>query len=177
MDTEWRAVVGFESIYEVSDAGGVRRVAPSTGRPERVGTGGARVGRVLTANTELDYPRVQLWKEGRYFNRLVHRLVAEAFLGPIPDGMEVNHIDGNKLNPSVANLEYVTPSENSSHAYRTGLSRSRPGPNGRYKLDEVTTVRVLAAHAEGRSCKSLGREHGVSDTTIRNMLKRNTVAA
>lgn len=119
---EWRTVGGFEGLYEVSNTGLVRRV----GKASRNGNGrggGARLGRILTAQTSThnDYLSVQLWSNGKPKIRLVHILVASAFLGPCPDGLEVNHADGNKLNSAASNLEYMTHSENNKHAYRTGL--------------------------------------------------------
>jgi hypothetical protein len=56
-------------------------------------------------------------------NRFIHRLMCETFL-PNPDGKaHVNHKDGNKLNNSLANLEWATPAENNAHARETGLSK------------------------------------------------------
>lgn len=52
----------------------------------------------------------------------VHRLVAECFIGQIPEGMEINHIDGDKGNNNLSNLEIVTPKENSVHAVSIGLT-------------------------------------------------------
>ena len=54
---------------------------------------------------------------------LVHRLVWETFNGKIPVGMQINHIDGDKQNNSLSNLELVTPSENMKHAYDNGLAK------------------------------------------------------
>ena len=48
----------------------------------------------------------------KFFNTSVHRMVAEVFLGPCPDGHEVDHIDGNKQNNSLSNLQYLTKEEN-----------------------------------------------------------------
>ena len=117
----WHPVVGFEREYEVSDQGDVRR----SGRAARRGSGrggGARIGRSIKAHeVSGGYLSVQLWRDGRPSMHLVHRLVAAAFIGPRPDGYEVNHKDGNKRRNTVANLEYLTRSDNLRHAYRTGL--------------------------------------------------------
>ena len=62
----------------------------------------------------------------------VHRLVAEAFLGPPAPGLEVNHIDGDKANNCVTNLEWITHSQNQRHAYRVlgTLKLNLPWPGG-----------------------------------------------
>jgi hypothetical protein len=75
----------------------------------------------------------------------VHRLVAEAFLGEIPEGMEVNHKDGNKLNNAVTNLEIVTPSENQRHAHAIGLKINPCGElNGMCKLSTEDVLDIIA---------------------------------
>lgn len=58
---------------------------------------------------------------GEYKTWLLHRVVAHAFIGPCPDGFQVNHKDGNKENNAPSNLEYVTQSQNIKHAKETGL--------------------------------------------------------
>lgn len=71
------------------------------------------------------YMIVTLCKEGVKKNKRVHRLLCEAFL-PNPDNKaQINHIDGNKLNNSLNNLEWNTPKENAQHAVRTGLCDNR----------------------------------------------------
>ena len=64
----------------------------------------------------------------------IHQVVAKQFLGEIPDGFVVNHIDGNKHNNNVENLEIITAIENIKHSWRTGLSDKNKNPN-RVKVD------------------------------------------
>ena len=119
--SSWRPVVGFESLYEVSDTGEVRRI----GKAHRCGKGrggSARLGRPIKPQKHRGgYLAVQLWRLGKMHRPLLHRVVAAAFIGPCPEGMEVNHIDGVKTNNAASNLEYVDRSQNMLHAYRTGL--------------------------------------------------------
>ncbi len=67
------------------------------------------------------YPRVDLFKNGNRTPRNVHSIVAEVFLGPKPEGMEVNHINGCKSDCYLGNLEYCSHKENTIHAWVTGL--------------------------------------------------------
>jgi hypothetical protein len=112
---EWRAVVGFEGVYEVSSVGRVRRVLlyrhKSNALPPARGTTLNRRG----------YPIVALSSAGRRKLATVHSLVAEAFIGPRPEGMQINHIDGVKTNNAPSNLEYVSAAQNIRHAAAMGL--------------------------------------------------------
>ena len=107
MEEIWKPVIGYENYYEVSNFGRVRRI---------------QTGRILKGSTDYDgYSLVGLYlnQKVRMFRR--HRLVAQAFI-PNPDNKsEVNHIDGDKLNNFVGNLEWVSCQENIQHAWRTGL--------------------------------------------------------
>lgn len=98
----WRPIKG--TPYEVSDCGRVRRD-----------------GRLLKLNqTNKGYLRAALSVGNAVEHRLVHRLVVEAFLGPIPDGLCVNHKDANRTNNHVSNLEIVTRLENQRHMIKLG---------------------------------------------------------
>lgn len=68
------------------------------------------------------YITTQMWFDNKKQHALVHRLVWAYHFGKVPDGLEINHIDGNRSNNDISNLEVCTSSENSYHAYRIGLS-------------------------------------------------------
>lgn len=116
MKTKWRSVVGYEGLYEVSNDGRVRTV-------EHITNGHAIMSTELSIKIYKSqrYARVRLYRDGKSKDYMVHRIVAEAFI-PNPDNKpQVNHIDGNRSNNRVENLEWCTASENQRHAYRTGL--------------------------------------------------------
>lgn len=113
---QWRDVVGFEGLYMVSDHGNVRSL-------DKIARNGKRKRGRIRALTigSTGYYTVGLYVAERAKVKMarVHRLVAEAFLGKPPGGKRVvNHIDGDKLNNHVSNLEWATIGENNSHPYR-----------------------------------------------------------
>lgn len=67
--------------------------------------------------SKLGYDRKSLYINGKYKNIFTHRMVYETYIGPIKEGYEINHIDGNKLNNRLSNLECVTKSQNTTHRY------------------------------------------------------------
>lgn len=104
--------------YEVSDTGDVR--SSITGRFK-----GSKPGTVLKkVMDEKGYLRVNLYFDAKGSPARIHRIVAEAFLGERPKGMTINHIDGDKTNNNVSNLEYLSNKENIRHAHRVIEGRS-----------------------------------------------------
>lgn len=96
----WRAVPGFTG-YEVSSTGRVRSYKRSA------------AGRLISLLPDgRGYMRVRLGDGTRMVARRVHQLVAEAFIGPRPEGREVRHLDGNGMNNIPSNLEYATAAVN-----------------------------------------------------------------
>ncbi len=116
----WVPIRRLEGLYDVSNLGRVRRVKAARGtragkivKPLPIGRGY----RCFKINVKAASGR---WKtRGLY----IHHCVAEAFIGPRPDGMEVNHIDTDKTNNRADNLEYTTPTGNKEHAKQNGLQR------------------------------------------------------
>lgn len=97
---------------------------------------------------------------------LVHRLVWMSRFGKIPSKMVINHIDGNKQNNDISNLECVTQSENVKHAWRTGLNTGNTGEsNGASKLCE-SDILAIRANVSKLSNKDLAAEYKVSGTLI-----------
>ena len=111
-------------------------------------------------------------------NHRVHRLVAEAFI-PNPDNLPcVNHIDGNKQNNSVDNLEWCTHSENMIHAYQTGLEQPRCGEQHHaHKLteDAVKYIKQLYVKRDKEfGAVALAKKFNVDRTTIHDIVRGKT---
>lgn len=99
---------------------------------------------------------------------MAHRMIWESVHGPIPSGMQINHVNGKKADNRIANLELVTPSENTLHAYRLGLRSARGEANGRARLNEHAVRQLRERVHAGTSRRALARETGIPLTTIRN---------
>lgn len=108
---EWRPVVGFESEYEVSNRGRVRSTVYQSAR------NGIHRKRLLKQKVNsTGYMQVYLRAPGRFVSRRVHRLVAEAFI-PNPGNLPVvDHIDFNRTNNDIGNLQWLTYGENTRRA-------------------------------------------------------------
>lgn len=146
MQEEWRPVVGYEGLYEVSNFGRVQTL---------------RRNRPLKATPSHGYPTVGLWSNRKRQTRRVHVLVAAAFIGPCPPGKEVNHIDSNPANSRADNLEYLTHAENMVHCVRAGRHH-----NVKLTDDDVRVIRVSTA-----SYRAMAKHFGVNKQTIYNIRK------
>lgn len=115
----WKPIVGWEELYEVSDHGRVRSLDRTT--PTKNGRTAILRGRVLRATANSNGYKIAILQSGpRRSAKRVHRLVLEAFVGPCPDGMQVCHSDGNRVNNSLGNLRYGTTSENRLDSVKHG---------------------------------------------------------
>lgn len=117
MKEKWRVIPGF-SNYNVSNFGRVKRVWNRTHTRKK--NGFLKYGRRGNKKARF-YFQVTLHQNGIVKQMAIHQLVAAAFIGSCPIGYQVNHKDGDKLNNIVSNLEYVTPSQNITHAIKLGL--------------------------------------------------------
>jgi len=116
---------------------------------------------------------VNLYSNGVGKSLLIHRLVALAFLDNPQKKPCVNHIDGDKLNNHVLNLEWVTKSENDKHAYKIGLrtaNKSIGSSNANTKLTQLQIHEIR--NATGITQTALSQKYGVSRAQIQRILKR-----
>ncbi len=117
----WKPIPGYEGIYDASNYGKIRT---AKGKTTYTLKHGSRLweSRILKTrgNGKAGY-RVSLWKNGKPKDFLTARAVAMAFLGVPKINMTVNHIDGNRFNNCVENLEWLSLADNIRHAFETNL--------------------------------------------------------
>lgn len=109
MEEIWKDIPEFEGLYQISNLGNVRSLY----------SGSYHI--ISQFSIPSGYMYVSLHKAGKKINRSVHRLVAKAFIDNPCNLKDVNHIDGNKQNNVVSNLEWCSHKDNMKHAVYTGL--------------------------------------------------------
>lgn len=165
MRETWVSVVGYEGYYEVSSNGRVRSLDRQVQSRNRWGPITLRwPGKILALlENQQGYYKVLLSKNGKTANKLVSALVAEAFIGPRPEGLLVLHTDGNAKNNRVANLRYGTQKDNMQDSIRHGTR-----PKGRaHKCAKLTEKQVRAIRASDETNVALAAQFGVDPSTVR----------
>jgi hypothetical protein len=112
----WKDIKGYEGIYQISNLGRVkslariykRGISDSYCQSEKI---------MAIKDNGKGYKLIILKTNNIQKNYYIHRLVAAAFIDEIPYKMEVNHLDGNKSNNKLSNLEILTRSDNQKHSY------------------------------------------------------------
>lgn len=160
----WKAVAGYEGLYEVSDFGRVRslaRVVMRGGSPLRKP---AAIKKCAMDGSGYLQARMTKGDEKKLYR--VNRLVAFAFVDN-PDGLpEVNHRDLNKLNNAAHNLQWSTRAENMAHAGRRGRMCGYMNPNKRVKLTPEKVAQIRELSAAGLTNSEIAKQFGVSNGAI-----------
>lgn len=166
----WKAIPGFDG-YEASSLGRLRsltRMVPGKGGGEQV-----KRGRILRQRIVRNYLQATVSIGGKPFGAKAHRLVLAAFDRPARAGEACNHRDCDKLNNRPDNLEWVTPKQNTAHAFSNGLMRVPHGErhhNSKLTEDAVREIRALAAAGE-RVC-TIARKFGITHTIVSPIVRR-----
>ena len=153
----WKGIPGYEHLYEISEGGEVRSLNYNK-------TGEIRV---LKIGYSRDYAAIEL--AGKRFT--IHRLVALTFIGPRPDGYQINHKDGNKLNNHVDNLEYCTPSENQKHSFVMGLQCNKGEQHSRNKLTDEKVRAIRKMREMEMSQRLIAGIFNVDQSAVSNILR------
>jgi len=143
----WKEILNSNGNYEISNYGNIRN---KNG--------------LMKPQLDRGYLKVRLIINGVRKGYPIHRLVGLAFI-PNPHNKKcINHIDGNKTNNNISNLEWVTHSENNIHAYKNNLQPSKKGiKNGRAKLNESQVIDIKNSN---KGCVELSKIYNVTPTTI-----------
>lgn len=139
MEEVWRDVEGYEGLYQISNMGQLRHL----GSIRYPGV------RIIKPVVHEGYYRWCLSKNHRLSSRLLHRLVAQAFIPNPENKATVNHINGNKTDNRVENLEWMTFVENVKHGWKTGLIKGVNHGNYRKGKDAPRARAVIATNDGG----------------------------
>lgn len=154
-------IKGYEEYYKISDKGVVTNKKTNKNMKPSLNSSG-----YLRCALNVNYK-----KNNRFF---IHRLVAEHFILNKENKPCVNHIDGNKLNNSVDNLEWVSYSENIKHAFDLGLNKSGE-EHGQSKLTCKEVKKILSRYKnENISQRKLGQIYDVAHSTIGAIVRGET---
>jgi hypothetical protein len=154
VDCSWRDIPGFPD-YQASTSGHIRSRKSGDWKPIKA-----------SPHSKTGYLSVSLRVGGKYITRSVHRLIAGTFIGPA-HGRDVNHINGDKQDNQLCNLEYLSRGDNHRHAYRTRLRE----PVGKKLSDDQ--VRAIAALEGVLTQKAIARRFGVCRATVYHIHKRH----
>jgi hypothetical protein len=140
--------------YEITSTGILRNAKTKYIKSQRIGSNGYYVVTLFNKETK------------KTINRKVHRLLAEVFLEKVENKKCINHIDGNKLNNDLSNLEWCTQKENARHAIRIGLTNNVGEKNGMSILNVDQVVQIKKFLKDGVSQQKIAKIFNVSRSAI-----------
>lgn len=156
-------IYGFDKQYTITPDGDVFAISKYDKK------------QIYPSITTRGYYSVSFRRHGKTVGKLVHRLVAMAFVPGYKVGKQINHKNGMKLDNRAENLEWVTPKENSHHSRVTGLYDNRGRKHSMSKLTEADVIAIRATANIGiPNYVTIGKAYGVNKTCIRKIVTRET---
>lgn len=147
-----KSIPNFEGYYSVNESGQI--FTDKTGYEKK-------------KQIYFGYENVGLWAKGVNKTIRVHRAVALAFIPNPENKPDINHIDGNKINNHVSNLEWCTKKENNQHSRRLGLQKTLYGERtSAAKLSNVQVLAIKDAISKGFKNKQIASYFRVDPSTI-----------
>lgn len=183
MQEQWKDVVGYEGRYMVSNLGNIKSTFKYSDNKmnKRLNKLGYREKNIYIGYNTSGYPVVVLRENGKKKFKSIHRLVAEAFIPKKENKNIVNHIDGNKKNNNVDNLEWCDKRENMIHAMEClGINREGElNPNFKYTNKQVEEL--IDLYNKGNSVyfcyKKLNINRGSAYRIINKIKTKNAIPA
>jgi hypothetical protein len=167
----WKDVKGYEMYYEVSNLSNIRR---------KLGTSKLKQKNLKGSFDKDGYIKVNLKIKQKTNSKILHRLLAEAFIPNPENKPQVNHINGIKSDNTLENLEWCTLSENRQHAYDTGLQRSdtrRGEKNNFCKLTKEDVLKIRQMYKPYKfTNKMIAEIYNVTEGCISNITSRKNWA-
>lgn len=172
---KWHDISGWEDIYQISNFLRIK----SRQREIKWIDGRIRIipDRILAINYSDRYPAVSLWKNNKGFSTRIHTIVASVFIPNPFNKSHINHINGDKQDFSIQNLEWVTPSENSQHAVKMGLfgsydKRGENNPKAKLTAENVRYIREMIK--DGAKRVELAKTFNVDTSTISDIVRKRS---
>ena len=166
----WRPIMEFQGLYEISNFGRVRSIS----RYVAIGNqGGKRLieGKILKHRLTSGYPSIMLYDGKKEANRLIHRLLALAFIPGT--GEVVRHLDGNPLNFRLDNLAWGSYVDNEADKLAHGKT-AMGETHGNAKLNDYLVIKIREMHKNGFSQIDIARAVGVGRGAVGCVVRRET---
>lgn len=165
----WKDIIGFEGQYMVSDSGLIKSLARIIAKGKR---GQRFKGEMLLrpSISKVGYERVRIGPQ----LISIHRIVANHFIENIENKLEVNHIDGNRANNHVKNLEWCTRSENERHArIKLGKKNVKGEKHPSSKVLDIVRNGMINMYRNGSRMCEIARQFGLNDDYVIKIIKKS----
>lgn len=169
MIEKWKEIPGLP-YYQASNLGNIRTMRSGHGCRDEIG-------HIMSGcKDQKGYLLVNCRVDGKSRTQRVHRLIARAFIGEIPPGHQINHLNGKKADNRLVNLEICSPGQNLKHRHDVLKIKInwRGSKHGLSKLTEKSVLEIRRRYEDGELVTALAKEHRVCTATITCVIKRKT---